>query len=86
MGDWVFGAAHTTSVIGHARVSTAGGRQLLDRQLDALNAAGCECVFEDHASGAASERPNLTACLDHLSQGDVLVVLDLDGLRAATPV
>ena len=68
------------SLIGYARVSTAEGRQVLDRQLDALNAAGCERVFEDHASGAASERPDLTACLDYLRQGDVLVVLDLDRL------
>ena len=68
------------SLIGYARVSTAEGRQVLDRQIDALNAAGCERVFEDHASGAASERPNLTACLDYLRQGNVLVVLDLDRL------
>ena len=68
------------SLIGYARVSTAEGRQVLDRQLDALNAAGCERVFDDHASGAAPERPNLTACLDYLRRGDVLVVLDLDRL------
>ena len=37
-------------------------------------------MFEDHASGAASERPNLTACRDYLRQGDVLGVLDLDRL------
>ena len=45
-------------------------------------------MFEDHASGAASERPNLTACLDYLRQGDVLVVLDLDrlGRRAGEPI
>ena len=68
------------SLIGYAPVSTAEGRQVLDRPLDALNAAGCERVFEDHASGATSERPNLTACLDYLRQGDVLVVLVLDRL------
>ena len=68
------------SLVGYARVSTAEGRQVLDRQLDALNAAGCERVFEDHASGATSERPNLAACLDYLRRGDVLVVLDLDRL------
>ena len=73
-------AHHTMSLIGYARVSTAEGRQVLDRQLDALNAAGCERVFDDHASGAAPERPNLTACLDYLRRGDVLVVLDLDRL------
>lgn len=68
------------SLVGYARVSTAEGRQVLDRQLDALNAAGCERVFEDHASGAAADRPNLTTCLDYLRRGDVLVVLDLDRL------
>ena len=68
------------SLVGYARVSTAEGRQALDRQLDALNAAGCERVFEDHASGATSDRPNLVACLDYLRASDVLVVLDLDRL------
>ena len=68
------------SLVGYARVSTTEGRQVLDRQLDALNAAGCERVFEDRASGAAADRPNLAACLDYLRRGDVLVVLDLDRL------
>ena len=68
------------SFVGYARVSTAEGGQVLDRQLDALNAAGCERVFEDPASGASSDRPNLAAYLDYLRRGDVLVVLDLDGL------
>ena len=68
------------SLVGYARVSTAEGRQVLDRQLDALNDVACERVFVDHASGASSDRPNLTACLDYLRRGDVLVVLDLDRL------
>ena len=67
-------------LIGYARISTAEGAQVLDRQLDALAAAGCERVFEDRASGAKAERPGLAACLDHLRRGDVLVVLDLDRL------
>ena len=67
------------SPIGYARVSTAEGRQVLDRQLDALNEARCERIFEDRASGAA-ERPQLVACLDYLREGDVLVVHDLDRL------
>ena len=68
------------NLIGYARVSTAEGRQALDRQLDALNLAGCDRVFEDHASGAPPDRPKPSACLDYLRRGDVLVVLDLDRL------
>jgi DNA invertase Pin-like site-specific DNA recombinase len=56
------------------------GIQVLDRQLDALNAAGCERIFKDQASGAKAERAGLAACLDFLRKGDVLVVLDLDRL------
>ena len=67
-------------LIGYARISTSEAKQVLDRQLDALHAAGCERVFQDTASGAAAERPGLAACLDHLRRNDVLVVLDLDRL------
>ena len=54
------------SFIGYGRVSTAECRQVLDRQLDALNAAGFERVFENHVFGAASEHLNLAACLGYL--------------------
>lgn len=67
-------------LVGYARISTIEGAQVLDRQTDALNAVGCERIFEDRASGAKAERPGLAACLDFLRRGDVLVVLDLDRL------
>ncbi len=47
------------SLIGYARISTTESKQVLDRQLDALNAAECERVFQDIASGAEAERPGL---------------------------
>ena len=34
------------SLIGYARVSTSEGKQLLDRQVDALKEIGCERIFE----------------------------------------
>ncbi len=65
-------------LIGYARVSTTEQDPAL--QLDALRAAGCARIFSDHASGAVSERPELTRVLDHLRTGDTLVVWKLDRL------
>jgi len=63
---------------GYARVSTDD--QKADLQLAALKKAGCEHVFTDTASGAASKRPELTRCLGSLRAGDTLVVWKLDRL------
>ncbi|WP_324196485.1 recombinase family protein [Nocardia farcinica] len=66
------------ALVGYARVSTDG--QLLDRQLTALTAAGCERVFADKKSGKNTEREELRRCLDYLRTGDTLVVPSLDRL------
>lgn len=65
-------------LIGYARVSTLDQNPAL--QLDALNAAGCQRVFEEKASGAKEDRPQLLAALDHMRKDDVLVVWKLDRL------
>jgi DNA invertase Pin-like site-specific DNA recombinase len=62
--------------IGYARVSTR--EQKLDRQLDALTAAGCRRIFADTKSGRTDERPELKACHAFLNPGDTLVVPSLD--------
>ncbi len=65
--------------IGYARVST--DEQNLDLQRTALEAAGCERVFEDRGiSGAESARPGLAAALGALGPGDVLAVWKLEFL------
>jgi len=67
-------------LVGYARVSTREAGQVFDRQVDALRAAGCECIYDDRGSGASTDRSGLKSCLDYLRRGDVLVVLDLDRL------
>ena len=64
--------------IGYARVSTQD--QELALQLDALEQAGCEKIYQEKVSGAAKARPQLEALLEHLRNGDVVVVWKLDRL------
>jgi hypothetical protein len=72
-------ARHADSIrIGYARVSTGG--QNLERQLDALRAAGRRRVFAEKKSGRDTDRPELAACLDFMTPGDTLVVPSLDRL------
>jgi DNA invertase Pin-like site-specific DNA recombinase len=65
-------------LVGYARVSTQDQNPAL--QLDALRSAGCERIFEEKASGAQRERPELTAALAFVRKGDTLVVWKLDRL------
>jgi len=64
--------------IGYGRISTHD--QSLTLQQDALEAAGCEKIFTDVASGGDASRGGLAEALGHLRPGDTLVVWRLDRL------
>jgi len=65
-------------IIGYARVSTQD--QNPEFQVDALERAGCEQIFQEKLTGRLRERPELSQCLRTLRKGDVLVVWKLDRL------
>jgi DNA invertase Pin-like site-specific DNA recombinase len=66
-------------LLGYARVSK-GDEQTNTLQIKALSEAGCRRVFEEAASGGRWDRPELHRMLDHLREGDTLVVWKLDRL------
>lgn len=76
------GAGRAGDLVGYARVSTRD--QTLALQLDALHGAGCVRVFEETASGAQRDRPQLAAALDYMRAGDTLVAWKLDRLARST--
>jgi len=69
-------------IYGYARVSTDG--QSVEAQVKELTAAGCAKVFRETASGATTDRAQLSRAIDSLAPGDVLMVTRLDRLARST--
>ena len=67
-----------TTILGYARVSTSQQDEAL--QHDALEAAGVDRIYVDHASGGTQSRPALDEMLGQLRPGDVVVIWRLDRL------
>lgn len=59
-------------LFGYARVSTLD--QNLDTQLDALQKAGCDEIFQDKITGISTSRPALDTLLTQLRTGDTVMV------------
>jgi hypothetical protein len=70
------------AIVGYARVSTRD--QDLAGQLAELKAAGCESVYREKASGAASDRKELARLVRKLERGDTVIVTRLDRLARST--
>jgi DNA invertase Pin-like site-specific DNA recombinase len=69
--------------IGYVRVSTRDQNPALQRQ--ALEAAGCDRLFEETGGGGRWDRPQLQAALAFLREGDELVVWKLDRVSRSLP-
>lgn len=69
-------------LVGYARVSTRDQSSAI--QFNALQAAGCERIFEEKMGGAKRERPELASALNYMRSGDTLVVWRLDRLARST--
>ena len=64
--------------IGYARVSTK--YQNLDSQIEALENAGCEKIYQEKISGTTKNRPELDKMIEQFREGDELFVWRLDRL------
>ena len=71
------------ALLGYARVSKAD-EQNNALQTKALKVAGCKRLFEETASGGRWDRPELHRLLDHLREGDTVVVWKLDRLSRSS--
>jgi DNA invertase Pin-like site-specific DNA recombinase len=67
-------------VIGYGRVSSTSQNEA--RQVETL--AGCDRLFVDKASGKDTSRPELTAALEYVREGDTLRVPSMDRLARNT--
>ncbi|GKU81313.1 recombinase family protein [Niallia sp. NCCP-28] len=61
---------------GYARVSTIA--QDLEVQLQALQAEGCEVIYQEKFTGTKTDRPEFNKLLEALQEGDTLVITKLD--------
>jgi len=62
-------------IVGYVRVSSID--QNVDRQLEQIKA---DRVFVDRVTGSNAERPELTAMLEYVREGDTIVVSSMDRL------
>jgi DNA invertase Pin-like site-specific DNA recombinase len=64
--------------IGYARVSSVG--QSLEVQLEKLDVAKCDRVYQEKRSGRTADRPEFQSCMNYLREGDTLIITRLDRL------
>lgn len=73
-----------SDILGYARVSTDG--QNLDRQIDALMAAGVskKHLYCEKMTGTKADRPELNRLINDLEIGDTVIIADLTRISRST--
>jgi DNA invertase Pin-like site-specific DNA recombinase len=66
--------------VGYARTSTLDQKHGLAAQLEELQAAGCEKIFQEQLSSVDENRSQLEAAIEFVREGDELIVTKLDRL------
>jgi DNA invertase Pin-like site-specific DNA recombinase len=69
-------------IVGYVRVSTLD--QNVDRQIEILQEAGVEKIFQEKVSGKDTNRPQLQEMLKYLREGDTLIVESFSRLARNT--
>lgn len=70
------------AIVGYARVSTHDQR--LDVQLEQLQHAGVEKVFQEKASGVDADRQELARMMEYVRESDTVVCCKLDRIARST--
>lgn len=70
------------AIVGYARVSTFD--QKLDAQLDQLQVAGVEKIYQEKASGVDAARLELANMIEYVRDGDTVVCCKLDRIARST--
>lgn len=68
--------------IGYCRVSA--DHQNLDRQIEALQEAGCEIIYQEKITGTKMDRVELQKMLSELQAGDTVIVKELTRVSRST--
>lgn len=69
-------------IVGYARVSSV--QQHLEKQLKALEEAGCQVIFQEKKSGKDTNRVEFKAMMNQLKKGDTVIVAELTRLARST--
>lgn len=71
-------------IVGYCRSSTSDQKAGLAGQVEELNRAGAEKVFQEIASGTNADRLQLLQSLDFVREGDTLLITKIDRLARST--